>query len=73
MDLLALVGDRKGIQLQNSFAPITSQGIYFPSTPLPSPPSLLLSDGEMVLKRIYGEGESGKPVNPGSPGTLLPP
>ena len=37
-------------------APIIPHGIYFPSTPLPSPLSLL--HGGMVLNRMYGEGES---------------
>jgi len=37
--------------------PINPHGMYFPFTPLPSPPTLLLSEN-MVLNRMYGEGKS---------------
>ena len=44
---LALVSDRKDI-LSQIFAPIATHGMYFPSTPLPSPPSLMLPEKDMV-------------------------
>ena len=46
---LALVGDEwhppSGLKIS---APITPHGMYFPSTPLPSPPSLLLPEMDIV-------------------------
>ena len=57
---LALVGDRKASGLKIS-APVTPRGMYFPSTPLPLPPSilLLLSEKDTVLNRMYEEGQGG--------------
>jgi len=46
---LALVGEIKGIWPQKlNSAAITLHGMDFPSTPLLSPPSLLLSEKDMV-------------------------
>jgi len=44
---LALVGDRMDIQPHN-YAPVTLVEYTFPSIPLPSLPSLLLSEKDMV-------------------------
>jgi len=53
----------KGIRPQN-LTSITPHGMYFPSTPLPSPPSLLLflvsekgMVGGLVFKEDVREGE----------------
>ena len=43
--VLALVGDRKGIRPQNLR---TNYSSYIPSSPLPSLPSLLMSEKDMV-------------------------
>ena len=61
---LVLVGDRKGLKLKKiikllsekdrkgirpkNLHQITDHGMYFPSTPLPSSLSLLLSEEDMV-------------------------
>jgi len=60
---LALVGDRKGIRSLKTSALVIPHGMYFPSTPLPSLPFLLLSekDSGLVLKKIFGRRSRGKP------------
>jgi len=66
-----------GWQQEGLPAYVASRTLYFFSTVLPSLSFVLrqekerqMSDG-MVLKRMYGEGESsGKPANTGSPWPL---
>jgi len=50
-----------------SSAPVTPHGMYFPSTPFSSPPSILLRRTRTWLDgvRMYGERESRGPANPG--------
>jgi len=61
VEYLVLVGDRKGMRPQIS-APITPNGMYFHSTPHPSPLSLLLSQWDGVQEDVWtgrGKGETG--------------
>jgi len=60
---LVLVDDRGASGLKIS-APVTTHGMYFPSTSLPSLLSLFLSEKDMV---IWSKGE---PANPSSPGRM---
>ena len=60
VDVFSMVGNIPvDIRIYRNFVSVTAHGMYLPSTPLPSPPSLSWEGhGGMVLKRMNGKEES---------------